>query len=112
MQKTELSQEGISFEMRFFQWASSELRNKKPELPSGKARLEVFTEGLCVQMMHIGPYASESESVAKMEDFMVSQGLKDMVGQGSKHHEIYLSDPRKTKPEKMKTVLRHSVARM
>jgi hypothetical protein len=91
----------------FFQWAVSNLKNKNPDLLVEKARLESFQEGLCVQMMHIGPYASEPESMAKIEDFIINQGLKDLVGQGGKHHEIYLSDPRKAKPESMKTVLRH-----
>lgn len=95
----------------FFLWAASELSNKKPELPIKKVRLESFTEGVCVQIMHIGPYATEPESMLKMEDFMRSQGLRDLVGQGSKHHEIYLSDPRKAKPDSMKTVLRHPVAK-
>jgi hypothetical protein len=93
----------------FLQWAARELKNKKPELSAEKARLEALEEGLCVQMMHIGSYASEPESMAMIEDFIINQGLKDLVGHGGKHHEIYLSDPRKAKPESMKTVLRYPV---
>ncbi len=74
-----------------------------------KARFEEFDEGRCVQAMHLGPYSTEPETMAKIEDFIRSHGLKDRLGRGGKHHEIYLSDPRRTKPEKMKTVLRHPV---
>jgi hypothetical protein len=93
----------------FFNWASSELQIKKRQLLVEKARLETFEEGLCVQIMHIGPYAAEPESMEKIEDFIKKEGLQDRVGNGGKHHEIYLSDPRKGNPEKMKTVLRHPV---
>lgn len=68
-------------------------------------------EGLCVQMMHIGPYSTEPATIKKMEDFIEQEGLQDKLGSGGKHHEIYLSDPRKSKPQSMKTVLRHPVAR-
>ncbi|MEA4924253.1 MAG: GyrI-like domain-containing protein [Syntrophomonadaceae bacterium] len=94
----------------FCQWAAGELSRKKPELSHDKVRLETFSEGLCVQIMHVGPYATEPESMSKIEKFITGRGLRDLVGQGGKHHEIYLSDPRKAKPESMKTVLRHPVA--
>ena len=84
---------------------------KKPELAVQKARFEVFEEGLCVQIMHIGPYSAEPETMKKVEAFLSEQGLKDRLLSGGKHHEIYLSDPRKCKPESMKTVLRHPVER-
>ncbi len=93
-----------------FAWAYEECARKKPELDLGKARLETFTEGLCVQMMHLGPYANEPESVALMRTFMAENGLVDETGSERKHHEIYLSDPRKTAAEKLRTVLRHPVA--
>jgi len=84
---------------------------KKPELATKKARFEVFEEGLCVQIMHIGPYSTEPETMKKIDAFVLERGLKDRLGSGGKHHEIYLSDPRKCKPESMKTVLRHPVER-
>ncbi|NLM59255.1 MAG: hypothetical protein GX194_09100, partial [Clostridium sp.] len=68
-------------------------------------------EGLCVQIMHIGPYSTEPETMKKVEAFLLEHGLKDRLTSGGKHHEIYLSDPRKSKPESMKTVLRHPVER-
>ncbi|MCL4514070.1 MAG: GyrI-like domain-containing protein [Firmicutes bacterium] len=94
---------------KVFAWAGQGLAAKKPGLPLDKARFEGFEEGLCVQAMHLGPYATEPETMAKIEDFIRSHGLKDRLGRGGKHHEIYLSDPMKAKPEKMKTVLRHPV---
>jgi len=93
------------------QWATAELMRKKPELAAKKARFEVFEEGLCVQIMHIGPYSAEPETMKKVEAFLSEQGLKDRLSSGGKHHEIYLSDPRKCKPESMKTVLRQPVER-
>jgi len=94
------------------QWAVSELMRKKPDLEVKKARFETFEEGLCVQIMHIGPYSTEPETMKKVEAFLLEQGLKDRLASGGKHHEIYLSDPRKSKPESMKTVLRHPVERV
>jgi hypothetical protein len=84
-------------------------KKKKPELDFSKARLETFEEGLCVQMLHKGPYASEPVSVELMKDFIVQNDLADDTGMIRKHHEIYLSDPTKTALEKLKTVLRHPV---
>jgi hypothetical protein len=91
------------------EWARNETGRKKPGLSVEDARLERFEEGLCVQMMHIGPYSDEPDTMEKMHAFIEANGLKDKLGHGGKHHEIYLSDPRKGKPEKMKTVLRHPV---
>lgn len=68
-------------------------------------RLERWREGLCVQIMHIGPYADEPVTVAKMDAFAVAKGYR-MAGL---HHEIYLGDPRRAAPDKLKTVLRHPV---
>jgi len=92
-----------------FIWACNHVKTKKPGLSIEGAKFEAYDEGLCVQMMHIGPYASEPETMALMTDFINAEGLWDRVGKDGKHHEIYLSDPRKCKPEKMKTVLRHPV---
>ncbi len=92
-----------------FSLACCELKKKKPSLITENARLETFHEGLCVQIMHTGPYSTEPLSMAKIEDFILREGLKDTLKAGGKHHEIYISDPRKSKPETMKTVLRHPV---
>lgn len=95
-----------------FAWACQELHRKKPKLRVEAARFEPFTEGLCVQVMHLGPYSTEPETMQKVEGFMAANNLIDKVGHlGGKHHEIYLSDPRKCKPDTMKTVLRHPVKR-
>ena len=87
-----------------------QVRRKRGDSPAlAQIRLETFREGLCVQTMHIGPYASEPATLEKMRAFMQSNGLRDRVGLGGKHHEIYMSDPRKTDPSRLKTVLRHPV---
>lgn len=87
-----------------------DLIRKKPNPALGKLRLISFAEGSCVQMMHLGPYAAEPGTMEKMEDFMAENNLASRIGRGGKHHEIYLSDPRKGSPENMKTVLRHPIA--
>jgi len=98
-----------------FVWAVEILKKKKPHLDLAKARLENFNEGLCVQMMHIGPYDTEPATIAQMERFTLDSGYLNAIsdilpgGQVRRHHEIYLGDPRKTAPEKMKTVIRHPV---
>jgi len=74
-----------------------------------KLRLANFEEGLCAQTMHIGPYATEPATVKRMRAFAQENGYRDCVGSGGKHHEIYLGDPRKADPAKLKTVLRHPV---
>ena len=94
-----------------FQWALAECSRKKPQIDTSKARFCSFTEGLCVQMLHIGSYEKESASLEQMQDFMKQNNLKNMTGKQRKHHEIYLSDPRKTAVERLKTVLRLPVAR-
>lgn len=66
-------------------------------------------EGLCVQCMHIGPYDEEPATVRRMHEFMAEQGYALDISDQRLHHEIYLSDPRKTAPEKQKTVLRHPI---
>lgn len=86
--------------------AKEELRGKgrdSPELDG--ARLERLAEGLCVQIMHLGPYDQESPTIARMHEFAYSQGY-ELHG---RHHEIYLGDPHRTAPERLKTVLRHPV---
>jgi hypothetical protein len=71
----------------------------------GKARLEGFNEGTCVQILHVGPYNSEKPNIEKMHAFAKDSGY-ELIG---KHHELYFGDPRRTAPEKLKTILRHPV---
>jgi hypothetical protein len=78
---------------------------KKGLAALGRIRLENLEEGLCVQVMHIGTYAQEGPTIRNLHSFAEERGL----GLSGKHHEIYLSDPRKAKPEKMKTVVRQPV---
>ena len=85
-------------------------RGDREALP--KLRLEYFEEGLCAQIMHIGPYATEPATMQRMHDFMKENGYRDRVGLGGKHHEIYLGNPRKADPAKLKTVLRHPVEKI
>lgn len=79
---------------------------KKKELPAmAKIRFETLQEGLSAQIMHIGPYSAEAPTIQKIHDYMKEKGYTF----AGKHHEIYLSDPRKTAPEKLKTVIRQPV---
>ena len=78
-------------------------KGKEPEVR--KVRLESLTEGLCVQMLHVGPYDQEHETISRMEAFAERQGLELC----DRHHEIYLSDPRRVPPEQLKTILRYPV---
>jgi hypothetical protein len=75
-----------------------------PGLP--RLRLEAYHEGLSVQIMHVGPYDDEGPTIARMHgEFMPARGLVP----AGKHHEIYLSDPRRVAPERLKTILRQPV---
>jgi hypothetical protein len=96
-----------------FKDALAQLHKKKGDQPVfARLRLERFREGLCVQTMHIGPYAAEPATVDRMQVFMQENGLCDRVGSGGKHHEIYMGDPRRADPAKLKTVLRHPVEKL
>jgi len=88
------------------------LAKKKPGLDLSLARLEKFTEGLCVQAMHVGSYDQESATIAAMERYAGENGFATDLSGTRRHHEIYLSDPRKSKPENMKTVIRHPVRKI
>ena len=85
--------------------AQSALREKRKPPGFEKVRLETLDEGRCVQILHVGPYADEPASVAQMEAFAREQGLKFR----GRHHEVYLSDPRRAAPERLRTILRHPV---
>lgn len=93
-----------------FAEAVEQAKKKKGDSPAlSRVRLEHFEEGLCVQVMHIGPYATEPATIDMMRTFAAAQGYRDRVGPNGLHHEIYLGDPRKANPAKMKTVLRHPI---
>ena len=79
----------------------------KKKLVSGeKVRFEVFEEGSAAQVMHLGPYADEAPTIQLLHEFIAAEGLS-LTG---KHHEIYLGDPRKTDPAKLRTLIRQPVA--
>ncbi len=68
-----------------------------------------YDEGLCVQCLHVGPYDEEPKTVALMHQFLEEEGYELDITDERMHHEIYLSDVRKTAPENLKTVLRHPI---
>jgi len=93
-----------------FEAAREQVNRKRGESAAlARVRLGKFEEGLSVQTMHIGPYATEPATIERMKAFAQENGYRDRVGLGGKHHEIYLGDPRKADPAKLKTVLRHPV---
>ena len=81
------------------------LRKRKPP-ETRQVRLEDLAEGRCVQMLHVGPYAQEPATVKLMREFAAGRGLA-LAG---RHHEIYLSDPRRVPPERLRTIIRLPVA--
>nr|WP_122012650.1 GyrI-like domain-containing protein [Maliibacterium massiliense] len=85
-------------------------QRKKPDLPIARARFVTWTEGRCVQMLHRGPYADEPVSLAQLHAFMQAQQLAPDAAR--RHHEIYLSDPRRADPARLRTVLRLPVKRL
>ena len=91
-----------------FDWAVSEAERKK-KTDFSKVEFFTYDEGLCVQCMHNGSYDSEPATVELMHRFMQEQGYELDITDRRMHHEIYLSDARKTAPEKLKTVIRHPV---
>lgn len=93
-----------------FDWAV-QTATKKKKLDCSRAELLQITEGLCVQMMHLGPYDDEPASVAQMDAFLTENGYENDITDTRLHHEIYLSDARKTLPEKWRTVIRHPIRR-
>ena len=85
--------------------AHQQLIKKKNQPALAKMRLETFCEGLSIQTMHIGPYRDEPVTIERMKAFASAKGL-NLCG---RHHEIYMGDPRRASPEKLKTILRHPV---
>ena len=88
-----------------FDWAISEATAKK-KTDFSKVEFFTYTEGLCVQCMHIGPYDDESATIALMHDYAAENGYAIDITNNRYHHEIYLSDSRRVSPERRKTVLR------
>ena len=93
-----------------FDWAVKEASVKK-KTDYSKAEFFTYNEGLCVQCMHIGSYDDEPATIAKMDEFAARNGYKTDISDTRFHHEIYLSDARRTAPEKLKTVIRLPVIR-
>lgn len=96
---------------KVFEQARTALSKKKPQLDPNKAKLIKYTEGLCVQIMHIGSYDSEGESILKLKAFAEEKGYREDFSHSRLHHELYLSDPRRCAKEKLKTVIRHPIAK-
>ena len=94
--------------IRDFEWAKTEVERKK-KLDCKKAEYLTVHEGLCVQIMHIGLFDNEPETVAVMDSYIKENGYENDFSDERLHHEIYLSNPRKANPEKLKTVIRHPV---
>ncbi|MHA2225689.1 MAG: GyrI-like domain-containing protein [Candidatus Hodarchaeales archaeon] len=85
--------------------ATLEVKQKKNPPALSKVRFETYTEGLSAQILYFGPYSEEGPTIKRMHNFIEEQGYQ-LRG---KHHEIYLSDPRRTKPEKLKTIIRQPI---
>lgn len=93
-----------------FDWATGEAEKKK-HLDCSKAEFLTIDEGLCVQLMHIGPFDDEPATVSMMNAYLLENGYENDFSDSRLHHEIYLSDARKVAPEKWKTVIRHPIKR-
>lgn len=91
-----------------FEWAKKEAQLKK-NIDCDKAEFLSIDEGLCVQIMHIGSYDTEPISVGMMDEYIKERGYENDINNKRLHHEIYLSDPRKTDISKLRTVIRHPI---
>ena len=91
-----------------FDWAVEEAARKK-KLDCSLAEFLTIEEGLCVQIMHIGPFDHEPSTVALMDQYIAENGYANDMNETRLHHEIYLSDARKVAPEKRKTIIRHPI---
>lgn len=94
-----------------FDWAV-DMASRKKKLDCSEAEFYTLEEGLCVQIMHIGPFDEEPKTVAVMDAYLEENGYKNDINSERLHHEIYLSDARKVAPEKWKTVIRHPVRKV
>lgn len=86
-----------------------EVKRKKGLVALDRIRLERFAEGLCAQILHIGPFSAEGPNIEKLHAFVGAQGYT-FDGRKQKHHEIYMSDPRRVVPARWKTIIRQPVA--
>jgi len=93
-----------------FEWAV-ETASEKKKLDCSSAEFLTVDEGLCVQIMHIGAFDDESQTVTLMDEYIAQNGYENDITESRLHHEIYLSDARKVAPEKWKTVIRHPIKR-
>ena len=93
-----------------FDWAVNTAQKKK-HLDCSKAEFLTIDEGLCVQIMHIGPFDDEPATVSMMNAYLLEKGYENDLSDSRLHHEIYLSDARKVAPEKWKTVIRYPIRR-
>lgn len=91
-----------------FDWACI-VASKKKKMDCSSSEFLTVTEGLCVQMMHYGSYDDEPATVAAMDEYIAANGYQNDLNESRLHHEIYLSDPRKTAASKQKTVIRHPI---
>lgn len=91
-----------------FEWAVTEASEKK-KTDFSKAEFLTLHEGLCVQCMHIGSYDQEPATIQKMDAFLSENGYAPDFSETRRHHEIYLSDPRRTAADRLRTVIRHPV---
>lgn len=91
-----------------FNWAVREATEKKNK-DFSKVEFLTYDEGLCVQCMHIGMYDEEPKTIGMMESYAREQGYETDLSERRLHHEIYLSDPRRCKPERLRTVVRHPI---
>lgn len=94
-----------------FIWAKKEVEHKK-KIDTNPAQSLLLEEGLCVQCMHIGSYDEEPTTITKIDAFAQENGYIVDLSPTRRHHEIYLSDPRRTAPEKLRTVIRHPVVKI
>ena len=92
-------------------WAV-ETATRKKKLDCSAAEFLTIDEGLCVQILHQGPYDDEPATVALLDRFLQENGCENDLSDTRWHHEIYLSDARKTPPEKWKTVIRHPIRKV
>ena len=93
-----------------FEWAV-ETASEKKKLDCSSAEFLTVDEGLCVQIMHIGAFDDEPQTIALMDEYIAQNGYENDITESRLHHEIYLSDARKVAPEKWKTVIRHPIKR-
>ena len=94
-----------------FEWAIAETTKKK-KTDFSKVEFLTYTEGLCVQCMHVGSYDDEPATIALMDEYMKGNGFELDITDTRYHHEIYLSDARKVATEKLKTVIRHPIKKV